>query len=173
MTLLLQICLANVAVASLLALVAFGVGKVCRRPALVHSLWLLVLLKLVTPPLFWLPVAWPATPEPQAMPQAAAVPPPTEVVVVNEPVVGENVAWWVPADQRLRPNLERVLAPAEARLVTVPVVLRLPPSGPPPDPPPPAFSWTTWFAGWAEATRPWLPAVLWAWLAGTVIWFLW
>ena len=31
----------------------------CRRPAVVHSLWLLVLLKLVTPPFFLLALALP------------------------------------------------------------------------------------------------------------------
>src|SRR5262245_66444680 len=104
MTLLLQICLANVAVASLLALVAFGVGKVCRRPALVHSLWLLVLLKLVTPPLFWLPVAWPATPEPAA-PSTGDAATASQVVVVNEPVAADTVAWGETKDDNLRPRL--------------------------------------------------------------------
>ena len=33
-------------------------GRICRRPALTHSLWLLVMLKLVTPPL--VPVSLPA-----------------------------------------------------------------------------------------------------------------
>lgn len=57
---LLYVGLANAAMASGLALVAAGVGCVCRRPALVHSLWLLVLLKLVTPPFVGVPVSWPA-----------------------------------------------------------------------------------------------------------------
>jgi beta-lactamase regulating signal transducer with metallopeptidase domain len=48
---LLELGLSNAVLASVLAVVAAGVGQVCRRPAVVHSLWLLVLLKLVTPPL--------------------------------------------------------------------------------------------------------------------------
>src|SRR6266542_2655488 len=56
MTTFLHVALANLAVASILAVLAIVVGRFCRRPALVHSLWLLVLLKLVTPPLVQLPV---------------------------------------------------------------------------------------------------------------------
>jgi beta-lactamase regulating signal transducer with metallopeptidase domain len=48
--------LGNALLASLLAVVVAAVGCVCRRrPAVMHSLWLLVLIKLVTPPL----VPWP------------------------------------------------------------------------------------------------------------------
>ena len=42
-----------------------------RRPAAVHALWLLVLLKLVTPPLWQIPVDWPAPP-PDRSPAAPA-----------------------------------------------------------------------------------------------------
>src|ERR1700722_15873033 len=54
---LLQVALSNAAVATALALIA-GVASVVwrRRPALVHGLWLLVLLKLLTPPLARVPV---------------------------------------------------------------------------------------------------------------------
>src|SRR5215831_11016869 len=55
---LLEIALSNAAVAALLALMAAGLSSLCRRPALAHRLWLLVLLKLVTPPI--LPVHLPA-----------------------------------------------------------------------------------------------------------------
>src|SRR5437763_10155045 len=52
MSMLMQVGLANAAVAGALALAALAAGRSCRRPALVHCLWLLVLIKLVTPPLF-------------------------------------------------------------------------------------------------------------------------
>src|SRR5438105_9348349 len=54
----LEIGLANAFMASALALLAAGVGFCCR-PALRHTLWLLVLLKLVTPPLLSIPVSCP------------------------------------------------------------------------------------------------------------------
>jgi beta-lactamase regulating signal transducer with metallopeptidase domain len=55
----LSVGLANAVVAGLLALGVAAVGIGARgRPALRHGLWLLVLLKLVTPPLWKVPVAW-------------------------------------------------------------------------------------------------------------------
>jgi beta-lactamase regulating signal transducer with metallopeptidase domain len=60
---LLSIAVSNAVAATVLALAALAVGAVYRRPALVHGLWLLVLLKLVTPPLVFLPIAWPGAAE--------------------------------------------------------------------------------------------------------------
>jgi len=54
---LLEIALSNAVVASLLALLAAGVGRLSGRPALAHALWLLVLLKLLTPPIIQIPIA--------------------------------------------------------------------------------------------------------------------
>jgi bla regulator protein blaR1 len=48
---LLDIGLRNALGATVLAALVAGLRCVCRRPALLHSLWLLVLLKLVAPPL--------------------------------------------------------------------------------------------------------------------------
>src|SRR5581483_892320 len=48
----------NAGMATLLALFAAAIGSMCRRPAIKHSLWLLVLLKLVTPPIVGVPVPW-------------------------------------------------------------------------------------------------------------------
>src|SRR4051794_6715857 len=72
MELFLRVGLGNVAAAGVLALGAASVGVIARRrPALRHGLWLLVLLKLVTPPLWTVPVAWVAGPV-----EAAVEPPP-------------------------------------------------------------------------------------------------
>ncbi len=62
-----QAMLGNAAVAALLALVVLAVGYVCRSPAVRHAAWVVVLLKLVTPPLFSvplpvLPASWNAQP---------------------------------------------------------------------------------------------------------------
>ena len=69
----LHVALANLAVAAVLAVLATVAGRCWRRPALCHSLWLLVLLKLLTPPLLPLPVGWLEEPESAAVPTAAAV----------------------------------------------------------------------------------------------------
>src|SRR6478752_1415826 len=70
MSTLLAIGLANALAAAVLALPAVLISRSRRRPALAHALWLLVLLKLVTPPLFnvnlpWLPAEPEAAPEPE------------------------------------------------------------------------------------------------------------
>src|SRR5262245_14365659 len=88
--------------AAVLALAAVGIGRIWRRPALIHALWLLVLLKLVTPPCFRWPVAvlappapalsFPVEPPPRLRPpdQAAAAstpdPPPAPSSSAAEPL---------------------------------------------------------------------------------------
>lgn len=54
-------CLSNALAAMLLAVLAVVVAALRQRPALVHSLWLLVLLKLVTPPVVPFAIAPPAS----------------------------------------------------------------------------------------------------------------
>src|SRR2546423_6612743 len=55
---LLHVALSNAVAATALAVVAAVTGRLCRRPALTHGLWLLVLLKLVTPPLLTVRIPW-------------------------------------------------------------------------------------------------------------------
>jgi beta-lactamase regulating signal transducer with metallopeptidase domain len=69
---LLHIGLGNAVLAGALAIVVAVLVRILRRPALAHALWLLVLLKLVTPPLVSLPCPWPAG-------DTAAVAPTTEL----------------------------------------------------------------------------------------------
>jgi beta-lactamase regulating signal transducer with metallopeptidase domain len=68
---LLRVALSNALAAGVLALAAGVVARCCRRPALVHSLWLLVLLKLLTPPLVTVPLPWPAPAETATLPELA------------------------------------------------------------------------------------------------------
>jgi beta-lactamase regulating signal transducer with metallopeptidase domain len=65
--------LGNAAVAAVFALLALAVGYACRSPAVRHVAWVLVLLKLVTPPLFTvplpvLPASWDVPPAEPASP---------------------------------------------------------------------------------------------------------
>src|SRR5438445_2360229 len=55
---LLHAALSNAAVVAVLAPIVAVFGRISRRPALVHSLWLLVLLKLFTPPLWPVSLSW-------------------------------------------------------------------------------------------------------------------
>jgi beta-lactamase regulating signal transducer with metallopeptidase domain len=57
---LLEVGLWNAAAAAVLALAAAALSRLCRRPPLAHVLWVMVLLKLVTPPLVPFALPWPA-----------------------------------------------------------------------------------------------------------------
>jgi beta-lactamase regulating signal transducer with metallopeptidase domain len=59
---LLEAGLSNALAATVLALLAAAAGCICRRPAVLHALWLLVLVKLITPPLLRVPLPWPPAP---------------------------------------------------------------------------------------------------------------
>ncbi|MCS6851913.1 MAG: M56 family metallopeptidase [Gemmataceae bacterium] len=67
---LLAIGLSNALLATLLAVIAAMVSCGRLTPAARHALWLIVLLKLLTPPLLAVPVPWPAS-EPEERPSAA------------------------------------------------------------------------------------------------------
>src|SRR5213592_4147988 len=58
MSWLLIVALKNAILALPLAALALVVGRWCRRPALAHVLWAIVLVKLLTPPLVDVPVGW-------------------------------------------------------------------------------------------------------------------
>ncbi len=91
----------NAAVATLLALVVAVLSRVFhRRAALVHLLWVVVLLKLVAPPLFSvpLPTRWiESTDEVQAHPDAPATERPYEPVVVEQSWI-EDDSWVAEAE---------------------------------------------------------------------------
>jgi bla regulator protein BlaR1 len=60
---LLEIGLNNAFMAAILGVLAAGLCRLYRRPAFAHGIWLIVLLKLVTPPLLLLPLSWFGTEE--------------------------------------------------------------------------------------------------------------
>ena len=70
---LVEIGLLNALSAGVLAVAALAARRWSRRPALVHALWLLVLLKLLTPPLLPVPVL---APEEEPAPAVVAPAPP-------------------------------------------------------------------------------------------------
>src|SRR5947209_4622411 len=93
MSTLLQICLANAVCAALLAVPAVVAGRL-RRPAVAHGLWLLVLIKLVTPPLFPVTLPW--------LPPDA--PPPTPAAPAGDPVA-LNETWAIRLAAAPAPNV--------------------------------------------------------------------
>jgi beta-lactamase regulating signal transducer with metallopeptidase domain len=107
MRMLLEIGLLNAVLATGLALAVAVLTVVLRRPALAHALWLLVLLKLLTPPLVG--VAVPLEPgEPAAEEMAEAAAPAVEPVADQaepapsspSPAVGAERAVVRPAPRR-------------------------------------------------------------------------
>lgn len=116
MTSLIWLGLGNIALATPLALLAWLSGRLVRRPALTHGLWVLVLLKLVTPPLGFVPVgsldeAWPVESE-------TSVP-----VFVSAPTEGKPLAaapvLMLPAPAAAEPApLETVSNPREDEVAT-------------------------------------------------------
>src|SRR5262245_16986839 len=50
--------LSNAVLAAVLAVVALCVSRTLRQPAVCHALWVLVLVKLITPPLWQIPVGF-------------------------------------------------------------------------------------------------------------------
>src|SRR5262249_55971569 len=70
---LVEIGLGNALVASLLTLPAAAVSRLGRWPALAHSLWLLVFVKLLTPVAFPIAVSWPALTAPAEEREIAAI----------------------------------------------------------------------------------------------------
>src|SRR6516225_2114266 len=101
--------LANAVCAALLALVALLVGRFCRRPAVLHGLWLLVLLKLVTPPFWPITVAkLPQEPVPSTETPAVAVDP----AILTEPQskMMASVASATDREARSRPSADRTVS---------------------------------------------------------------
>ena len=154
---LLRIGLSNAVAALLLALIVVAVACVWRRPAVLHALWLVVLLKLVTPPLLWLPEPWAADSRPLA-PRAAGdsrSESPTMPAAVTE----VSPADAAPTDPRANPVADADPPPAAVVVSVDPD----PPTAAPRDAPaalpaPPAAPW-------------WLTGLCALWLAGAAAWY--
>jgi len=129
---LIQFGLANAAAAAVLAIGVALITRVWRNPHLAHALWLIVLLRLVAPPLFRIPVSspdWLAQRTPAVQPQTAN----EGELSVPHPVVNERgaanvtrapdltlTAKYAAADTSVRPSGRRLepvtptLAPSNA-----------------------------------------------------------
>ncbi len=83
---LLHAALSNAATAAFLALLVACLGRLlARRPAVLHCLWLLVLVKLLSPPLYQLPIPWP-----ESLSGADHGAPAVETVLLEEIDQGES-----------------------------------------------------------------------------------
>lgn len=99
---LLQVAVSNAAAAVVLSLAAAGAARLLRRPPLTRALWLLVLLKLITPPFWTIHIILPHAPTTRAS-GAFTIPAKTSVAAAPAPDVpsaglGERVIDHVPPD---------------------------------------------------------------------------
>jgi beta-lactamase regulating signal transducer with metallopeptidase domain/tetratricopeptide (TPR) repeat protein len=174
---LLSVGLSNALAALVLALAVATAALVLRRPALLHALWLIVLVKLVTPPVVWLPLPWAAAdapgPAPAQVPPGAdapgspavAVPPPADAPPLPDlpphadapgDGPGEDVVF-LPPRELLPPVDDAPPAPAAEEPTEAPRpadVAAVAPAGKP-----------------APAAAGWVWAVCAVWLAGSAGWF--
>jgi probable HAF family extracellular repeat protein len=130
MDLLVRAALSNAVIVSVLAPIVLAVDRLSRRPPLAHRLRLLLLIKLVTPPVLPISVPWSLEagsppPRPAAAPATPADPARGRSVAGGEgaAAAGPKVGQPPPADLRRDPSgpLVRVsgLAQAAARHVTL------------------------------------------------------
>jgi len=179
---LLEIGLANALVATGLALFVFCVSRFCKKPAVIHGLWLLVLVKLVTPPLVPLRLPWTYKTAPSLAQQPPARVQARQPLVVASRTTPEATASAQEANAQPKDELEATFGKFlldkqpgadgtdisdSARALQgnrrpenvgaeVPLAGELPVSG-------------------QQSTKinlePWLMRAAWLWLGGTVCWF--
>ena len=86
---LLRLLLTNAGSAFLIALLAWVASRTTRRQAVVHGLWLLALVRLVTPPIAPVPLvpAWPglALVSPASTPTVVSIPPGAPEGILDQP----------------------------------------------------------------------------------------
>jgi beta-lactamase regulating signal transducer with metallopeptidase domain len=142
--------LSNVGVATLLAVLALIGSRLCpRRPAVAHALWLLVLLKLVTPPLCPVPIGRPSPAPVVSTLRVAPAVPVTQPEKLPAPAIE---AIDPPADQELAPGDSGDPPQAETSLEATAEAEAVPPSAIGPEP-------------------LWPRALVGLWLLGSLSWF--
>jgi beta-lactamase regulating signal transducer with metallopeptidase domain len=160
---LLRIGLSNTVAALLLAVLVIIVACVWRRPAVLHALWLLVLVKLVTPPLVWLPEPW--TEAADAAAASGERQPPDDspnqgADALRSPETADSNPTLVDDASADSPTWEAILVPAEDLPKTETASSLSPPVG----------------AAAVLASTPavpwWIVAAFGLWLVGTVTWFV-
>jgi len=166
---LLHAALSNAAVVAILAPLVSVFARFQRRPALVHSLWLLVLLKLFTPPLWPVPLSWLVHSDAYqaaANDRAGAEP--------GLPAESVETAALTPAvPERAEDGLQAMLGPdlvasapvepasrLSEQAAASPAASVLEPSAP--AVPAAVFSWRAWLAGiWLSGSGVWLVLAGW------------
>jgi beta-lactamase regulating signal transducer with metallopeptidase domain len=162
---LIEIVLSNAVVACVLAIVVFVLSRALRRrPAIVHVLWMLVLVKLITPPLVSIPLF--------TLPAATTLEPADNIqstLTMSELAASEERAAEPPIDILEEPHAEALATPSmESPAVTVPAIESIASS-----PEQPESTLDTHLAALGEfASAYWSHALLGSWLVGSACWLL-
>jgi beta-lactamase regulating signal transducer with metallopeptidase domain len=160
---LIAIGLSNALAATLLALIALAVSRLTRNAPLSHALWALVLLKLVTPPLFEIRLpggaGHPAARAPAEPATFAAVfPAPEEIAPAPEPRAEEQDGARLEPPAAVPEELARIPVTAAAPVLPAALVPATPAGAPEP--------------AVASLSLPRAaPLAAAVWLSGSVLWF--
>jgi beta-lactamase regulating signal transducer with metallopeptidase domain len=159
---LLEIGLSNAAIATLLAVGAIVIARVARRPAWSHCLWLLVMIRLISPPLLGVQLPWSFDWSSRATPRVAEVTGEVRdggaarATVESKPIVQT-------AELRRERSLELISAPSLAPTPIQQTIAGVPATGAEASGPIVApASWDPQF---------WAVRIFAVWLAGSVVWF--
>jgi beta-lactamase regulating signal transducer with metallopeptidase domain len=111
----LRVALSNTLLAAMLALTALAISRTFRRPALSHAMWLIVLLKLITPPLW--NVALPLIPaqkthKPPLPPTELSMPPKETEPIQTASAEGADFEFWIDLREPIEPTYRAIAAPA-------------------------------------------------------------
>src|SRR5690348_15807313 len=101
---LIQFIISNAVAAMALAFFAAGVSRVVKRPPVTRALWIIMLLKLLTPPIWNVPVSLPDASRPTV----------AESKISVEPIAAGPVSDWTFADEPTNPDADFVAAPTQA-----------------------------------------------------------
>ncbi len=142
---LLNFTIANAISVIPLALIAAFVSWRVRRASLQHAVWVLVLLKFVTPPVFSLPVNLAILPEPLAIQTAESVAPPSQISRTEANAVPQSSA-----PKRMGPARDDSHHPAKTPSTSTTSAPPIPADG-------------NWFSSWSSLA-------LTLWLTGSLLW---
>ena len=141
---LIGIGLANALTAAVLALAVAAIAHHLRRPAWTHALWMLVLVKLVTPPVWDLPLGIELPPE--LLGESESGPPNSPFASADLAAATDNAATAAAEGQ--------AASPASAFLS--------------------ASAWRETLRRWRSSFEPrhWIPVIVRLWIFGAVTWFV-
>ena len=173
-----NVALANAVAATLLAVVAWLISRCVRRPALVHVLWVLVLVKLITPPLFQPSVALPTFLTTDAITVSRPVDPvPPRPAVSDKPRWAAAPSWaMAPGDAHQTSGRKQRATtldePAQANATAADrFVMARPSSGASAA----ALWWRDVVCGhdwYQHVVTHWSPWGIYLWVSGTIVWFV-